>query len=96
MKGLQGVTVDQNTYDEDAGHATFKGKISTDQGDTFGYDVDWYDTRADVSLILEDNKPVKLGPFVDEEGVHNAGQVSSRVFLKVVQFHSFTPFSHVS
>eukprot|EP00956_Cyclotella_meneghiniana_P001468 scaffold1621_cov117-Cyclotella_meneghiniana.AAC.4 len=38
MKGLQGVTVDEKTsYDEDAGHATFKGTI--DQGDNFGNDI---------------------------------------------------------
>ena len=38
MEGLQGVTVDENTYyDADAGHATFKGTI--DQGDTFANDI---------------------------------------------------------
>ena len=38
MKGLKGVTVDENTYyDADAGHATFKGTI--DQGDTFANDI---------------------------------------------------------
>eukprot|EP00956_Cyclotella_meneghiniana_P028798 scaffold68079_cov66-Cyclotella_meneghiniana.AAC.7 len=38
LTGLQGVTVDENTYyDEDAGHATFEDTI--DQGDTFAKDI---------------------------------------------------------
>eukprot|EP00956_Cyclotella_meneghiniana_P038553 scaffold156035_cov53-Cyclotella_meneghiniana.AAC.1 len=73
MKGLKGVMVDENTYDKETGHATFDGTFSNNQGDTFGHDVDWYDIHEDVSLILEDNKPIKLGPVVDEKD--NVGQV---------------------
>eukprot|EP00956_Cyclotella_meneghiniana_P036503 scaffold126501_cov100-Cyclotella_meneghiniana.AAC.1 len=69
MKGLKGVTVDENTHDKVTEHATFEGTISNDQGDTFGHDVDWYNIHEDVSLMLEDNNtPIKLGPVVDEKG----------------------------